>query len=259
MIAVDMERVTAQLVEAVPQERWGKLASRRIFFAHKSVGYNIIEGVNALVAENPRIGLRIVEPRSPADLDLPGFGHVENGINGDPLGKIGTFQKALDGGFGARVDVAFLKFCWADFTGETDFARLFHEYQAAMRSLKAAHPSITFVHFTVPLTVKQSGPKALLKKALGRPIFGLHENVARNRFNTLIRREYEGKEPVFDVATWESTMPDGTRKEFAANGQIYYELLGEYASDSGHLNAGGQRWVAAHLLALLASLPHRAS
>ncbi|HSA96105.1 MAG TPA: hypothetical protein VLJ16_08640, partial [Acidobacteriota bacterium] len=32
-------------LEAVPQEKWDSLAQKRIFFGHKSVGFNIISGL----------------------------------------------------------------------------------------------------------------------------------------------------------------------------------------------------------------------
>ena len=57
---VGLEQATARLVEAIPQDRWRELASRRIFFAHQSVGNNIIEGVSSLVLSNPQIGVRLV-------------------------------------------------------------------------------------------------------------------------------------------------------------------------------------------------------
>lgn len=253
--AADVEQATARLVDVIPQDKWSKLSSRRIVFAHKSVGFNIVDGVTSLAQTNPEIGLRVIHSRTPDDFDAPVLGHFENGVNGDPVGKLNAFREALDGGLGKKVDVAFLKFCWADFTGETDYAELFDQYKHAMMAMKAAHPGITFVHLTVPLTIRQSGPKALVKKVLGRPIFGDAENVARNRFNELVRREYGHKEPLFDLAGWESTRPDGSRKEFQAGGQTYQELVGEYTPDSGHLNTQGQRWIAAHLLAFLASLP----
>lgn len=253
--ALDVDQASRSVIEAVPAEKWKELASRRIFFAHKSVGQNIVEGLNDLVQANPQIGLRLIESRNPGDFNTPALAHAVNGMNGDPIGKIAEFRKALDQGLGESVDIAFVKFCWADFTPQTNASRLFTEYKQAMSDLKADYPRISFVHLTVPLTVRQSGPKALIKRVMGRPVFGFQENIARNEFNNLLIREYQGKEPVFNIAAWESSLPDGSRREFTVDGQAYLELIPEYTPDSGHLNPIGRRWVAAHLLEFLANLP----
>ena len=166
-----------------------------------------------------------------------------------------AFREALDGESGKKVTSHSEILCWADFTGDTDYAELFDQVQTRNDGHEDRPPVVTFVHFTVPLTIKQSGPKAFLKKVLGRPIFGDAENVARNRFNELVRREVRPQRASGRPCRLESTRPDGTRKEFQAGGQTYQELVGEYTPDSGHLNTQGQRWVAAHLLAFLASLP----
>ncbi len=251
-----VDEAATSLLGSVPPDRWKELSERRIFFAHKSVGYNITEGLSDLLRENPGIGVRLIESSSPADLGTPAFAHTTNGVNGDPSGKIASFRKALDTGLGEKVDVALLKFCWADFTSETDIKGLFNEYKRAITDLKASYPRVTFVHLTVPLTVTQSGPKAWIKQILGRPVFGLAENVQRHNFNDLIRHEYGNKEPVFDIAAWESVTPDGRRDEFTADdGRAYPELVGAYAADAGHLNQEGRQWIAAQLLAFLASLP----
>jgi hypothetical protein len=252
---VDVKHAADAAIAAVPSEKWRELAAQRIFFAHKSVGYNIVEGLKDLVNANPQIGLKLAETRTAADLATPLLAHASNGLNGDPAGKILEFRKAIEGGLGDKLDIAFVKLCWADFTPSTDVHKLFEEYRAAMEGLNASYPDLTVVHFTVPLTVVQSGAKALVKRVLGRPVFGYEENIARNQFNELVLREYEGKEPVFDLAAWESTMPDGRRREYIADGRAYPELIPEFTPDSGHLNEQGRRWVAAQLLAFLASLP----
>jgi len=247
--------VAASLVDSVPVAKWKELQRRRIYFAHMSVGFNIIEGVQELERANHSISLRLVESQKAEALETPGFAHSLNGENGDPLGKIVAFREALDGGLGRVVDVAMLKFCFVDFKGDTDVAKVFEEYKKAMASLKAKYPALTLVHFTVPLQVIQSGPKAWVKNVIGRAPYGLQENIARNEFNKRIRQEYEGKEALFDLATWESTSLDGSRTQFKEKGQTYAELDGNYAADSGHLNPTGRQWIAAQFLTFLASLP----
>ena len=57
-----------------------------------------------------------------------------------------------------------IKFCWADFTPDTKIDELFAEYNKTMAQPEAAYPHVTFVHFTVPLTVTQAGVKAWVKR-----------------------------------------------------------------------------------------------
>jgi hypothetical protein len=114
---------------------------------------------------------------------------------------------------------------------------------------------VRFVHVTSPLTVVQSGPKALVKRMLGKPLGGSEANLARERFNALMREEYAGREPLFDLAAVESRRPDGRVVTFQAGGGRHPALAGEYASDGKHLNDLGARWAALHLLQTLAELP----
>ena len=243
------------VLDSVSQDRWTDLASRRIFFAHMSLGHNIVQGVQELGQEDSRVRLRVIETRSPADLNRPALAHALNGENGDPIGKIKAFRSALDAGLAAKLDVALLKFCYVDFRTNRQVPEVFDEYKRTMAALKADYPHLTLVHTTVPLTVVQTGPKAWVKRMIGRPAYGVNENKARTEFNQLIRREYEGKEPLFDVANWEATRADGSRSQFFTGDEAYDELAVEYAADGGHLNAGGRRWIASQFLAFLAGLP----
>jgi lysophospholipase L1-like esterase len=110
---------------------------------------------------------------------------------------------------------------------------------------------------TMPLT-EATAPnpvKSLVKRLIGRPeAHELGRNVKRNRFNDLLRHEYSGKEPLFDLAGIESTRPDSSRSYFTREGLRIYTLASEYSSDGGHLNALGRRVAAAQLLSFLAGL-----
>ncbi len=91
----------------------------------------------------------------------------------------------------------------------------------------------------------EQGQLSKLKGLLtGRSGSGPAENVARERLNALIRREYAGGH-LFDLAAVESTAPDGSRAAGTYEGQRYYRLYDGYASDSGHLNGEGARVAAA--------------
>jgi hypothetical protein len=228
-----------------------KLSRQRIFFGHQSVGGNLLDGVKQV---SP--GLRIVEVKAPTEPVAPGtIAHAMVGENLKPESKIADFERLMDGGLAKGADVAFFKFCYIDINGGTDTRALFEKYRAAMEGLKARHPGTTFVHVTVPLTTVQRGAKAWVKELLGRPVWGLTENVQRETFNQLLRKTYGGKEPLFDLAALESTAPDGSAETYELNGQTWPAMVPAYSDDGGHLNAAGQARMAREFLAFLSALP----
>lgn len=235
---------------ALPAGVVERVASRRIFFGHQSVGSNILDGLND--AASGRVPLR--EGRNRELLASPGLLHAAVGQNEAPSSKLVDFEASLEG-LGGEVDIAFLKFCYVDFAGTTDAEKLFKEYRATLSRLQLKYPQVTFVHFTVPLTVVQEGVKAWLKKkVLGQEAWGAKENEVRHHFNTLLRRELAGQ-PLFDLAALESTRPDGTAATFELGGKTLPALAREYTDDGGHLNEVGRRRVAEALLTFLAGLP----
>jgi hypothetical protein len=251
---VNIERDVTAAARAVPRATLQKLGQKRIYFGHQSVGYDIVEGLRAVASEQSDAGLRIVEARSPEALGAPAFAHARNGRNHEPLTKIRDFAETIEGGLGATTDIALFKFCYVDFPPGTDVEKVFAEYRSTLARLRDAFPAVRFVHVTSPLTVVQSGPKAYLKKLLGRPLGGAEANVVRERFNALLRKEYAGREPLFDLAAVEASRPDGETVSFEDGGARYPALADEYASDGKHLNPAGARWAAVHLLKTLAPL-----
>ncbi|NVJ22569.1 hypothetical protein HUW62_15210 [Myxococcus sp. AM011] len=254
MLLMVLHGATAKAAEtSAPLE---KLASRRIFFGHQSVGGNLLDGVKQIPASSQGLAPRVVEVKNPTESLAPGtLAHALVGQNEKPESKIADFERMMDAGLAKSTDVAFFKFCYIDFNGATDSRALFEKYRVSLEGLKARHPGTTFVHVTAPLTTVQRGAKAWLKELLGRPVWGIAENVRREMFNELMRKAYGGKEPLFDLARLESTAPDGTRETYELNGQTWPAMVPGYSDDGGHLNATAQARLAKELLNFLASLP----
>jgi hypothetical protein len=232
----------------------GDVARRRIYFGHQSVGWNILDGLGKL-ASREGVPLRLVEVKGPLVVPPGTFahGHVEE--NGDPVRKIGSFAGAMASAPEGGIDVALMKFCYVDFVADTDVVQLFARYQASIADLRSKHPTTTFVHVTAPLTTVQDGPKALVKRLLGRDPGGVRENVRREEYNALLRKAYLGREPIFDLAAVESTRADGTRVTVDWKGSAVPVLASEYTTDGGHLNEVGRLRAARELVTALARVP----
>ena len=248
------ERTNFTSIKDIPDSVWEKLSKKKIYFGHMSVGYNITDGIKDLMEENPKIKLNIVETSDKADFKAGVFAHSRVGKNQDPQSKIDAFKRLVEEGIGDTADIAFFKFCYIDFMEDAEPRRVLDEYKDTMSRLKQAYPNTTFIHITAPLTSKQTGIKAWIKKIIGKPIWGREDNIKKFEFNELLTKEYDGKDPVFDLAKIESTMPDGTRLSYSKDGKTYYAMVPEYTPDGGHLNKVGRKKVAEQLLILLANL-----
>jgi len=239
-------------LEAVPQEKWDALAQKRIFFGHKSVGLNIISGLEDVMRRFPSIRLDIRETADPVDFDKPVFAHAQIGRNKLPQSKIDAFREALERGVGQNADIAFFKFCFVDIDHQTDLANLLESYVGTLESLRSMFPGTEFIAFTVPLVSRPVGLVARLKKLLGRMPYYDAEHVQRSLYNDRLRERY--KDHLFDLAAVESSVA-ATRKATLEKGGKEYEILNRaYTDDGGHLNAVGRQIVAIELLIYLASI-----
>jgi len=231
------------------------LAGRRIFFGHQSVGGNLLSGVAQVVAETD-VSVRIAQGATPQALEAPGLVHTLIGRNEDPDSKLRHFEELMtSSSVGTRADIAFFKFCYIDFQAATDADALFARYREVMEHVAQENPTTTLVHVTVPLAVVQRGPKATLKRLLGKPVWGERENQVGHRFSELLRAEYAGKAPIFDLAHLEAQRPDGTQETFEIGDARVPALVPGYSDDGGHLNAAGQQRLARQFVQFLAELP----
>ncbi|MGB7964370.1 MAG: hypothetical protein WCF12_15620 [Propionicimonas sp.] len=240
---------TASVTEISNQDL-ASAAGERVFFGHQSVGMNVLDGVPLVYEAHGMATPPIISTPAPS-LDGGFIEHAYIGENTKPQTKIVAFDAAIRGGVAERADVAFMKLCFVDFNSDTDVEALFAQYRETMAALERDYPDVTFLHVTTPLTT-ESGWKAQIKRLLGRPDANRADNVVREQYNSLMRQEYGDNGRLFDLAALESTTPDGTRVTGQYEGSTYYALAGDYASDSGHLNALGSSVAAAELLELIA-------
>ncbi len=224
------------------------MISKRIFFGHHSVGQNIIEGI---MENYSSLGINIVNSG-----DIPEnrgcLMHASVGVNKDPLSKMRSFQETLShNALGDKIDIAFFKFCFVDINKDTDVESLFIEYKNLIEGLKENYPDLTLVHLTVPVTQEERGLKPFIKKIVGKELWDTSANVKRELYNKELRSVYAGIDPIFDLAMWESTEPDGKRSHAFYRGKEYYYLFSGYTEDGGHLNELGRRVIAGEFIKFL--------
>lgn len=249
-----MDRTVLPSIKDVPADSWQRLSQKKIFFGHQSVGFNIVDGIKGVMKENPQIKLNIVETNSLADFGAPLFAHSPVGKNMDPQSKCDAFAGFMNAGLGDKADIAFFKLCYVDVSPGMDTGKLVAHYKNAMLTLKSKYPRTAFVHVTVPLTTIEPGLRHWIKRYLSKAPEDYKTNVEREQFNQALRNEYTGKEPIFDLALIESTLPNGARETFEKDGKVYPRLVPAYTTDGGHLNEMGRRLVAEQLLIFLAKL-----
>lgn len=237
----------------VPAADLAALADRRIFFGHQSVGTNLVDGIRDALLDHPDLGLRVIHTAEPWTVEGAALMEHTIGRNGDPEGKTRAFEAVLaGGGLDTPGTIALHKYCYVDVTVTTDVARLFDDYRRAMRSLQRRHPAVTFVHVTMPLAADGSSAiERWARQRLGRDA-ALVLNRKRNQYNRLLMAEYGGREPVFDLAGYESTRADGSRTFVRAGTDSVFVLAPEYTSDGGHLTHEARRAIGEQLLGFLA-------
>ena len=241
--------LTADSATAAP----AVLAALRIYFAHQSVGSNVVAGLERIGRDTPGLGLRTVLTRDPELLTgAPAFVHFLAGRNGDPASKNADFIRMLDRRPKRDSAIAMLKYCYIDASSSMSAAEIFAAYQGTIATVRQRHPDVRIVHATMPLTTVETGAKAAVKRAFGRIEDNRAEAVKRHRFNQLMRGAYATKEPLFDIAALEARRPDGSPSFFIADGEAIPTLARELTWDGGHLNDVGQRLAAEALVEVLA-------
>jgi hypothetical protein len=238
-------------LDAISAQQWEILAQRKIFFGHKSVGQNIIEGLGDVMRARPNIRLNIRETIEPNDFVQPIFGHSPIGTNKAPLTKISRFCELMEGGLGDKLDVAFFKFCFIDIDHGTDLDELYGSYNEVIGRLHEKYPAVKIITVTVPLMSKPYGIKEKLKKLLGRLPWEEEDNIRRNRYNEMLRESFNAS--LFDLAENEATLPSGERRQFTRAGKTMDLLWETYTDDGGHLNKMGRQIAAIELLLRLAT------
>jgi hypothetical protein len=227
--------------ESVSSKQWQILAGKKVFFAHMSVGRNILDGVNDVLQKQSVISQIVLETSNPDEMIQPGLYHTMLGYNAQPLEKISSFRSLLEQIRPARPDIVMMKFCYVDMMEDTDVNTLFDTYQKTIQQVQATMPGTVFMHCTVPLestplSLKEHG-KEMVKAVLGRTTI-VNNNEKRMQYNNLVRQTWPASQ-IFDIALIESVTPEGFLCCKARPEQNIPFLAANYTSDGGHLNQLG--------------------
>jgi hypothetical protein len=253
-------------LDRVPEACWSDLRGKRIYFAHGTLGGQIVHGVETVLSRKSSIAMQVLsyrgqerdahrrERRGTAEADAfdrPGIFHAPIGHDGEPEDKIDAFEAFLLSPEAGKVDVALLKFSCADIGRSTDVNRVMDRYVQAVDALKAARPGLVIVHCTAPLREPDHGAKAAIKKAVG--VGPDAANANRGRYNELLRKRFaDGR--IFDVARAESRRLDGTEETVLVKNERWPALAPEYGQGARELTEAGRVVLGREFLLALSQL-----
>lgn len=224
------------VMDAVGQQKW--------FFAHASVGGNMMSGMAGLHSSNPgryklaqsSVGYNGGEMRANNPPAPTAAGTVYECQRGNPgwQDKITIFENSVNvsGWRSPATSIVMDKYCYID--PDANAA----ETTSAMAGLEAAWPTTIVVYMTMPLTTDQDST-----------------NVQRNLYNAAVRQFcQEHGRLLFDIADMEAYDPAGNPVIFVYGGQTYQKLYSGYTSDGGHLNTAGCQQIALGWYAVAAAI-----
>lgn len=259
-IEIKTDKVNTQLprIEDVPRKYWSELSEKKIFFIHKDLGDEIIDGMKALVKEHDYIRLNIVETTDPCAFDRPIVAHAKIGRCMNPDSKTSGFEDALDSGIGEKADITFIKFCHMDVIWQSDAQIVFDSYRKMVEELKDRYPRMKLLHVTVPICSKPARSRKILRETIklliGRPSI-FDDNLRRQQYNTLLHNAYSQTESIFDLALAESINPDYMSCYTTLRGiEKVLVKAPQYTIGGSRLNAEGKKIIAEQLLITLARI-----
>jgi hypothetical protein len=208
----------------------------KIFFAHASVGDNILRGLSALHSSNSAKYPLMLKGSGDTPPSTTSKGTIYEYSRGNPgwALKISSFETYVKNGWKApTVDLAMNKFCYVDPTAD------WPAYRDSMLALEAQYPGTKFVYWTMPIMTATDSNAVL-----------------RSQFNQKLRDwiASQNNKIFFDLADIEAWSPDGQQQTFTSQGQTYQKLYAEYTSDGGHLNDSGAKRAANALYSLFGKI-----
>lgn len=213
----------------------------KIFFAHASIGNNMIDGIKALhdfdAAKYPLIAVK--EDGTPPEKTIDGY--LYEYYRGNPCWteKLNIYKTyTVNGWRYPAINISMNKLC------AIDEEAIWETYLDSMLAIEAAYPDTIFVYFTIPYftNTRDSYSNTL-------------SNIFNNKLRSWIARQ--NNKVLFDIADIEAWSPTGVHQTFADNGIIYETLYDGFTDDGIHLNASASQRVATGLYSLFGKIISR--
>lgn len=244
---------------AMPEGRIRPLRSR-VLFGAQSVGNDIVAGVRGAY-DKARVKKPKVKNWATARTTRgPLVATASIGRNGRPTTKLRAFAALVNDAPRNSVDVALMAFNYQDITAETDVYSLFRNYEDTMASVEDANPDITFLYATAPVTsanswrtVERSTVDGLA--SVNQPVW--QDNIARERFNALIRERYSQTGRLYDIAALQATIDKEKVAAKEHEERWYFVMNPKLTSDGKRLNRLGSMRLAQALMVLVGSASKR--
>src|SRR4051812_26923326 len=194
-----------------------KAAKLKWYFAHASVGANMVDGLADLRKSNAGAFPYSTYfcDRTPPPKTKTGTVYEHNRGNPGWKSKFDQFELTVSNGWHfPAVDIVLNKLCYIDELASPRY------YIHSMTNLEAAFPQTVFVYMTMPLTTASDWQNAL-----------------RNGFNDRVRDwARQNGRVLFDLADIESHDAKGQPCTFSRRNKTCHRLCAEYTNDGGHLN-----------------------
>jgi hypothetical protein len=221
-----------------PKATLEKIGQMKWYFAHASVGANMMDGVSDLHTMDkalfPFQGISAKE--KPPSSTQGGVIYEHNRGNPGWKAKFDGFEKCVSNGWHyPTINVAMNKLCYIDQHAS------FKYYLHSMTNLEAAFPQTTIVYTTMPLMTDADA-----------------DNFLRNAFNERLREwTQQNGRVLFDIADIEAHDANGKVCTFQYRNKTCQKLCDSYTKDGGHLNEAGRQLVAKGFYALAAALTEK--
>jgi hypothetical protein len=223
-----------------PQQASDKASQLKWYFAHASVGANMVDGLNDLkkTGNGSFWYTTFFCDKTPPTQTEAGTVYEHNRGNPGWKAKFDQFASDVSNGWHfPKVDVVMNKLCYIDQLAS------FRYYIHSMTNLEAAFPDTVFVYMTMPLMTDEDA-----------------DNGLRNGFNDRVREWTKANGRVlFDIADIEAHDSKGQMCTFTRRNRTCQKLCADYTGDGGHLNESGRQLVARGFYALAAALEERKS
>ena len=117
------------------REVLSRLAIKRIFFGHQSVGANILDGVADILREQQSAAVRVADASGAPEFTPGMLLHATVGTNGNPDSKMASFLQYLDAGVGSTADIAVLRCATSTSISSDRSQALFARYTAVAEGI----------------------------------------------------------------------------------------------------------------------------